>query len=145
MVDDPLLHDIESESNVCYSAGRRNHITDLVFLVGGITLSLVATVLAATPDVPRPLTAAFAALPALCATLRTSVDFRGRAGWYFLKAAKLQGLALSLEFAADLEPVPRVAKQLGELEVDMEQQWSKFVTERGSSPSHAKSLSRRKR
>jgi hypothetical protein len=143
MVADPLLLDIESASESCYSGGRRNHITDLVLLIGGITLSLVATVLAATPDVPRPLAAGFAALPALCATLRTSVDFRGRAGWYFLKAARLQALALGLKFAADSEAVPRVAKQLGELEIDMEQQWPKFVTERGSAPSHAKSVPRR--
>jgi hypothetical protein len=54
---------------------------ELACSIGAVVSSFVAAILAATQGAPGWIAAAFAALPGLCTTLQTVVDFRGRAAW----------------------------------------------------------------
>jgi fatty acid desaturase len=96
-----VLREIESQASTDFSMGRRNHLADLSCSMAAIFASLVAAILAAaaaTTCVPVWVTAAVAGIPALCTSLQKVIDFRGRAAWYFKKAAKLKRTALALRY-----------------------------------------------
>lgn len=125
MSQSTLTNDIDAQANSDFDSGRTNHITDLTCSICAVLASFVASILAAGGWLPAWVTATFAALPGLFATLQRVVDFRGRAAWYFLKASKLRGISLALRYE-DLK-VESGSKQYRETEVEMEEQWSRFV------------------
>jgi hypothetical protein len=104
-------------------AGRTNNITDVALSISGILASLAATVLAATHVLPW-ITAAVATVRA-CASIQKVVDVRGRSGWYFRHAALVRFLASALKYAK-IPDVEEFARKRGELEVEMEREWSQI-------------------
>ena len=124
MPDPSLLENIDSQATSDFESGRTNHLADLTCSIGAVVTSFIATILAGA-GVPSWIAASAAALPGTFITLQRTIDFRGRAAWYFLKASKLRGISLSLQhegLAAD-----SASKQFRDTETEMEQQWSKFV------------------
>lgn len=121
-----ILAEIESQESSDFSMGRRNHLTDLFCSLAGIVASFIAAVLAATSGACPWLIATVAAIPALCASLQQVFDFRGRAAWYFQKAAKLRGTILALKY--EHLPEAEASQQFRETEIAMETQWSELVS-----------------
>jgi hypothetical protein len=129
-----LVQELEDDGEVFFNGGRLNNITDATLSIVSVFGSLAATVLVST-QVPRWLPAAVAAVPAACATLQKTLDFRGRSNWYFQYAAHARSLATDLKYA-DAPNVQEFAHKRAELEVRMEEEWSRIgrsgVTPTGS-------------
>jgi hypothetical protein len=122
-----LLAELERDGDDYFSAGKWNNIGDFTLSSLAVVASLVATVLAGITDpVPRPLVAAFAAVPAACASIKRVVDLRSRSGWYFIHAAVVRALARDLKYSPDPD-LEEVARKRGEIEVDMEKGWSRVI------------------
>jgi hypothetical protein len=119
-----LLINLEKWSNHWLAMGRRGDIIDVACSVIAVAGGFLAAVLAAANRAPW-LIASSAAIPALATSLQQRVDFRGRAAWYFLKSAGYQALFLKFKYGG--KSAQDAANELAELEVSMEQQWSKFV------------------
>lgn len=117
-----LVTDIRRDIDEWYRYGRRNNLADIGCTVAIVVTSMVATILGAADAVPAVAVAAVAALPAAAASLQRSVDFRGRAAWYFRAGARLRKLMFEVEQAAqpDLEDF---ARRRGRLEVELEEAW----------------------
>lgn len=116
-----LLKDLESDAEEYFSGGRLNNIWDIVLTIAGVVGSLLAAILAAA-GAAKWLIAAFAGIPAACATAQRAVDTRSRAAWYFQRAAQTRAIALELAY----DPNPNLhlyANKLAELEVSMEARW----------------------
>jgi len=120
-----LIREINSEEGALYKAGRTNHQTDLLCWYGAIIASFLATILAAVGNTPSWLIAAIAALPGLCASLQRVIDFRGRAAWYFQKAAQMKALLLNVKYQN--MSVQDGAKKLGDIETTFENLWPQLV------------------
>jgi len=123
---DVLISELDSEETALYKAGRTNHKTDLALFFIAIAASFVATILVGKDLVPVWATAAIAGSPAFCATLQKVIDFRGRAAWYFRKAARMKALSLSLKYEGT--SVPDAAKAFGEIETAFEDLWPRLVS-----------------
>ena len=119
-----LLVDLEKWSDHLLAMGRRGDIIDVACSVIAVAGGFLAAVLAAA-KCDAWLIASSAAIPALATSLQQRVDFRGRSAWYFLKSAGYQ--ALFLKFKYGVKSGQDVATELAELELSMEQRWSKFV------------------
>jgi hypothetical protein len=122
---DELLRELDEDGEAYFGSGRQNNITDITLSITAILASLVATVLAATGQVPPWISATVAAVPAACASLQRVVDFRGRSSWYFQHAARVRALATSLRYAKAPD-VEEFARKRGDLEVEMEKEWSQI-------------------
>jgi hypothetical protein len=127
-----LLRELDGDGDSYFASGRQNNITDLTLSIAAILASLVATVLAATAQVPPWASATAAAVPAACASLHRVVDFRGRSIWYFQHAAGVRALAVSLRYAKAPD-IEEFARKRGDLEVEMEKGWSQ-VGRSGAAP-----------
>ena len=128
MNTDELLDEIEAQADIDFSSGRNNHLTDLICSFGAIILSFaaaIAVVAATEHQIPGLVLAILAGLPGLFTALQRVIDFRGRAAWYFSKAAELRGIALGLRYE-NLSPA-EAAKKFRTLEVSMERTWSKVM------------------
>ncbi len=119
-----LSEKIENQSETDQKAGRRNHLTDCICIIGAIVLSNAAAIFAAL-GLNSVLTAITTSLSGIIITVQTTMNFRGRAAWYFLKSAKLDSISLALDYEGLTEPL--AAKQFRETEVEMEKDWAKFV------------------
>ncbi len=124
-----LVEELNAEAAVAFDGGRTNHLGDLACSIVSIVTSAAATVLAGS-DAPGWITAIVAALSGLGASLQRVIDFRGRATWYFIKAAQLRNISLNLKYAA--MPIADAAKQFGEIDKTMEERWSAMV--KGGTP-----------
>ena len=122
---DELVRELDGDGDSYFDSGRQNNITDIVLSIAAIVASLVATILAATAQVPTWITASAAAIPAACASLQRVVDFRGRSSWYFQHASRARALAISLRYAKSPD-VEEFARMRGDLEVEMEKEWSQI-------------------
>lgn len=122
-----LTADIDAEVSGLFRGGKTNHLSDLGCSIGAIVASFIATILAALGSdvVPVWITAAVAALPGFFASLQRVVDFRGRAAWYFSKAAGLRNLALNAKYG-NLS-MQEAARQWGETEKQLEERWPESV------------------
>ena len=118
-----VLRGLDDDSNQYFMAGRKNKITDVALSISGILASLAATVLAAT-HVLLWITAAVATVRA-CASIQKVVDVRGRSGWYIRHVALVRSLASALKYAK-IPDVEEFARKRGELEVEMEREWSQI-------------------
>jgi hypothetical protein len=121
-----LADEITAEADVSFQGGRTNNLSDLGCSIGAIIASFLAAVLAAVSGAPGWVTAIIAALPGLCNSLQRVVDFRGRSAWYFVKAAKLRDLALTVKWDPNLPP-KEAARQFGGILKEMEDRWSELV------------------
>jgi hypothetical protein len=117
-----LLQELEDDGESYFASGRQNNITDLTLSIVITLASLVATVLAATGQVPAWASATAAAVPAACASLQRVVDFRGRSSWYFQHAVRVRALANSLRYAKTPD-AEEFARKRGDLEIEMEKDW----------------------
>jgi hypothetical protein len=129
---DELLRELDDDGESYFSSGRQNNITDLALSISAILASLVATVLAASGQVTPWISATAAAVPAACASLQRVVDFRGRSSWYFQHAARVRALAITLRYAK-APGVEEFARKRGELEIEMEKDWS-HIGRSGAAP-----------
>ena len=116
-----LIHRIEKQAKTDARRGRRNHFYDLGCIIGGVGASFAAALLAVSKGVSPLLVAGVAAVPGLCAGLQRLIDFHARSEWFFVKAAELRGIALSLQHEG--LPEAEGSRKYRELEVDMEKQW----------------------
>ena len=130
MSDKKLASELEAQAMVDFNQGRKNHLSDLTFAIGAIATSFVATVLVATHTKPEWVAASVAALPGLCASLQRIIDFRGRSAWYFLRAARLEGIARALKHEGMQES--DASRKFTEIEIEMENKWSEFVKSGGA-------------
>lgn len=124
MSEEALAQDIDSQAHADFLSGRTNHLSDLVCAYGAIVSSFAAAILAAAHNSPALAVAGVAALPGLFAALQRVIDFRGRAEWYFVKAAELRGIALSLRHEGLKEA--EASRKFREMEVSMEKQWTQI-------------------
>ncbi len=122
---DELLRELDGDGDSYFLSGRQNNVTDLLLSMAAILASLVATVLAATGQAPPWISATAAAVPAACASLQRVVDFRGRSSWYFQHAARVRALAISMRYAKSPD-IEEFARKRGDLEVEMEKEWSQI-------------------
>ena len=123
MSEPTLIEDIAAQAETDFDSGRTNHLSDLACAYGGIVASFAAAILAVMKDGPPPVAVAVVAgVPGLCAALQRVIDFRGRAEWYFIKAAELKGIALSLQHEGLAEA--EGSRKYRELTVTMERQWT---------------------
>ena len=122
-----LTADIDAEVASLFSGGKTNHLSDLGCSIGAILASSIAAILAAlgSDAVSMWITAVVAALPGFFASLQRVVDFRGRAAWYFSKAAGLRDLTLNAKYG-NLS-MQEAAKQWGETEKKLEERWPEMV------------------
>lgn len=120
-----LIHEIDSEEDALFKAGRTNHITDLSFWSAAIVASSIATILAALDQVHPWLTASIAAIPGLCTSLQRAIDFRGRSAWYFKKAAQMKAISLNVKYQGMSEQDG--AKKWAEIETAYEELWPQLV------------------
>jgi hypothetical protein len=132
---DRLLQELEADAAEYSSGGRFNNIADTVLSIVAILTSLIATVLAGAIT-QKWLVAAFAAMPAACASAQRVIDIKGRSDWYFRFATRLRSLATTLQYA-DAPNVPEAARKRGELEEEMERDWAK-VGRSGMTPTPRK-------
>lgn len=119
-----LSEKIDSQAECDFDSGRKNHLADLWCTIGSVIASCVATILAGS-GAPTWLIALFAAVPGVCTTLQRLVDFRGRAAWYFLKAARLRGISLAVRHEG--LAIDAASRQFRETEIELERQWPQFV------------------
>lgn len=122
-----FIEDIDAEVVSLFGGGRINHLSDLGCSFGAIFASFLAAILAAlgSESVAVWITAVVAALPGLFASLQRVVDFRGRAAWYFVKAAELRNLSLNSKYGNI--SMQEAAKQWGETEKKLEERWPEMV------------------
>ena len=130
MASNPEIQELATEIDECaagaFSGGRTNNLTDLALSIGAIAASAIAAILVADGKSFPLFTAFVAALPALATALQQTVDFRGRATWYFIKSAQLQELSLNLKYGGIVE-IREAARLFGEIERRMEERWVDFV------------------
>jgi hypothetical protein len=115
---------LDDEAGQEFDSGRVNNISDLTLSIAAILASFIAAVLAAT-GVTSWVTAIVAGLPGMCTSLQRIVDFRGRAAWYFVCAARRRAFSRSLAYEG--MPVKDVSQRLSEFEIDMEARWSRML------------------
>ena len=121
-----LATEIDDSAAGAFSGGRTNNLTDLALSIGSIAASAIAAILVADGKIFPLFTAFVAALPALATALQQTVDFRGRATWYFIKSSQLQELSRNLKYGGIVE-VREAARLFGEIERMMEERWVDFV------------------
>lgn len=120
-----LIGELDSEAESLFAGGKINHLSDLGCSIGAVVASFLAAILVALGDAPAWGIAGIAALPGFFASLQKVVDFRGRAAWYFVKAAELRDISLSTRFG-NLS-IQEAAKKWGETEKKMEDRWPEMV------------------
>lgn len=117
-----LIAQLRADVKSLYASGRANNLADVWLSVITVLGSLAATVLTATQAVPPVVVAAAAALPAAAASTQRLVNFRGRSAWYFRLATRVSALELDARFGSST--AAELAKQRGELEMSMENEWA---------------------
>jgi hypothetical protein len=122
---DRLMGELEADADSAFQAGKVNNRTDMALSIAAVMGSLAAAVLAAAPSVLHVVLGAVAAIPAACATLQKTVQFRERSYWYFQYASRARALAMTLEFA-ETPDLSDLSKQRAEIELDMEKHWGQF-------------------
>ena len=130
-----LIAELEADGESYFSGGFWNNIIDLSLTILTVLASLVATVLASasSPNIPKWVIAAVAAIPAGAASLQRIVGIRERSNWYFLYAAQVRALATKLRYAAS-PSAEDFANKRADLEVEMEREWLK-IGHSGAAPS----------
>jgi hypothetical protein len=116
-----LLRSIEADAEEYFDGGRTSNLWDMALTISVIVTSLIAAIVASL-DTYRWIRIGIATLPAAIASIQKITDVKSRSNWYFLYAARLRALAVSLEFA--LEPnVEEFAKKKAAIDLAMEKAW----------------------
>ena len=136
-----LLDELETDGEAFFKSGFWNNIIDLSLTVAIVLASLIATGLAvAEPkSFPRWLIPTLAAIPAAAAAIQKIAGVRERSNWYFMYAAQVRSLATRMKYASSPN-VEEIANERANIEIKMEEAWTKIGGSVASSTGHHETM-----
>jgi hypothetical protein len=121
-----IYDEIATAAEQARRMAKRNYF--FAYGVAGITViaSIAAAVTVGMADVPKPLIAALASLPAVMLTASTVFRFEQKSAWFWKKTKALDAIVRQLKYES-LGAVD-ASKAFSEIESELERQWVAFGT-----------------